>query len=374
MPGYTRDLRKRASGYGGKRPIQARWTHPTDPRVKRDRTFPTKREANAWMADQDTDARRGGWVDPNRGHATVKAVAEEWLASRVKIGPRTMAGYRNILAVHIYPEFGSRRIASVDPAEVQKWVNALAKKRAPNTVHGILGVLGQVMAFGVRRGRIAVNPCTSVERPSKHRRIQIRPLTHGEVRALADAMPTTADRVAILIAAYMGLRAGEIWGLQRTDLNPLRRELTVCRSLKEVDASFGLPEGHTRITPSLILGPTKTKATRKLSIPAFLIDELAGLTTSSSPFVFVGPDGGPIRHTNWTARVWVGCRPQGLRFHDLRHTCASLLIEQGRHPVEIARHLGHRDVTTTLNIYSHMFPSTGEAMAAAMDEAWRQAG
>jgi integrase len=366
-------LRNRAVGYGGKKPIQARWSHPTDPRLKRERSFATKREARAWIAQQDTDAARGGWVDPNRGHATVQAVAEEWLASRVRIGPRTMAGYQNILKVHIYPEWGKRRIASVDAAELQRWVNKLAKRRAPTTVHQILGVLNQVMRFAVRRGRIVVNPCTTVERPSKYRRVVIRPLTHSEVRALADSMPSHQDRCAVLIAAYMGLRAGELWALQRFDLNPLRRELTVARALKEVSANLGLPEGHTRITPSLIMGPTKTKATRKLSIPAFLIDELAGLKPTGD-FLFVGPDGGPMRHTNWTSRVWANYRPAGARFHDLRHTCASLLIEQGRHPVEIAKHLGHTDVTVTLNIYSHMFPSTGEAMAEAMDAAWRQTG
>ena len=82
MPGFTRDLRKRAIGYGGDKPIQARWRHPTDARIKRERSFATKREARAWMAIQDADATRGIWTDPNLGRESCAAIAAEWQASR----------------------------------------------------------------------------------------------------------------------------------------------------------------------------------------------------------------------------------------------------------------------------------------------------
>ena len=165
------------------------------------------------MAEQDTDAQRGVWTDPNLGRETFAAIAAEWQASRQRTGPKTRAGHDSILNEHLLPEFGPRRLATIDAADLQKWVNKLAAERAPNTVHNCFAVLRLVMDFAVRRRYIAVNPCLSVERPSKRRRVKITALTHEQVRALAGAMPTTRDRLAVLMAAYMGLRSGELWAL-----------------------------------------------------------------------------------------------------------------------------------------------------------------
>lgn len=375
MPGFTRDLRKRAIGYGGDKPIQARWRHPTDASTKRERSFATKREAKAWMAIQDADAQRGIWTDPNLGRESFAAIAAEWQASRQRTGPKTRAGHDSILGRHLIPEFGPRRLATIDAADIQKWVNALSAKRAPNTVHNCFAVLRLVMDFAVRRRYIPVNPCLSVERPSKRRRVRITALTHAQVRALAGNMPTERDRVAVLTAAYMGLRSGELWALRRSDVNLLRRELVVDEAIKELPKTQTerLPEGYERLSPSLVIGPTKTHATRKLSIPSFLADELAVFIEpgSAQGFIFTDSDGGPVRHTNFYKRVFAPIAV--IRFHDLRHTCAALLIEQGAHPAAIQQHLGHEDIRTTLNTYGSLFPAAQEAMAAGMDEGYRAA-
>jgi integrase len=379
MPGHIRDLRKRSVGYGGSRPFQARWHHPADPRVKRERSFATKREAREWMAAQDTDATRGVWTDPNLGRESVAAIAAEWQQSRHRTGPKTRQGHDSILRAHVLPEFGERRISAIDAADIQKWVNRLAEVAAPTTVSNVFTVLRMVMDFGVRRRYIPANPCASVEKPPRRRRITIRPLTHEEVRALAGAMPSESARVAVLMAAYMGMRAGELWALKRTDVNLLRHELSIDKALKEltVRSTERLPDGYTRITPSLVLGPTKTHQTRKLNVPSFLADELGPLLADAdAEFLFTDSEGGPVRHGNFYRRTFTKHMPaelSGTRWHDLRHTCASLLIAEGAHPSSIQRHLGHNDIQTTLNVYGHMFPAAQEAMAASMDAAFRAA-
>jgi integrase len=327
------------------------------------------------MAIQDADAQRGIWTDPNLGRESFAAIAAEWQASRQRTGPKTRAGHDSILLKHLMPEFGQRRLASIDAADIQKWVNRLAASRAPNTVHNCFAVLRLVMDFAVRRRFIAVNPCLSVERPSKRRRVRITALTHAQVRALAGNMPTERDRLAVLTAAYMGLRSGELWAIKRSDVNLLKRELVVDEAIKElpVAQTERLPEGYTRLSPSLVIGPTKTHATRKLSIPSFLADELETFieTVRSDRFLFTDSDGGPVRHTNFYKRVF---KPRAsIRFHDLRHTCAALLIDQGAHPAAIQRHLGHEDIRTTLNTYGSLFPAAQEAMAAGMDAGYRAA-
>lgn len=110
-------------------------------------------------------------------------------------------------------------------------------------------------------------------------------------------------------------------------------------------------------------------------IPAFLVDLLSAhlKRAPASEFVFCTRDGSPIRRSKFRQRVWKpalkksGLDPN-LRFHDLRHTCASLPIEQGAHPKEIQARLGHSSITTTLDRYGHLMPSLGHQLAANLDE------
>lgn len=93
--------------------------------------------------------------------------------------------------------------------------------------------------------------------------------------------------------------------------------------------------------------------------------------------IFVGRDGGPLRRTNFRKRHWLPALeraelPMELRFHDLRHTCAALLIAQGAHPKEIQARLGHSSITTTLDRYGHLFPSLDERLSIGLDELFRR--
>ena len=120
-------------------------------------------------------------------------------------------------------------------------------------------------------------------------------------------MPDAGARMAVLLSAYCGVHAGELWALGPADVNPLRQELIVSKALKEVTiaATERLPDGYTRLTPSLVLGPTKTYAVRKLSLPRFLARELAkfdGLGRASA-FIFTDSDGGPVRTATLQAHL-----------------------------------------------------------------------
>lgn len=168
------------------------------------------------------------------------------------------------------------------------------------------------------------------------------------------------------------------------------------------------------MTPSLIVGPTKTYAKRKVSVPAFLRELLADhlarpLPGGNSPeaFIFTTPDGYPVRHNAFYKRVFVpaaraafperttlaeqrairaaeakGQKPltdanlkhvSPLRFHDLRHTCAAWLIDAGAHPLQIKLRLGHKEIRTTLDTYGHLFPSAEPELADLLDAGYRTA-
>jgi integrase len=146
-----------------------------------------------------------------------------------------------------------------------------------------------------------------------------------------------------------------------------------------------VPESE-RLTDSLIVKGTKTDQTRVLTLPEFLRTELAEHLAQplggddARSFVFVTADGYPVRQNNFYKRSYkpavrsaLPAGLAGLRFHDLRHTCAALAIERGAHPFHIKTLLGHEDIRTTLNIYGHLFPSMESALAEAMDTGYRRA-
>lgn len=177
-------------------------------------------------------------------------------------------------------------------------------------------------------------------------------------------------KTLIYTAAYTGMRAGELGGLQRRDVDVLRGVIHVRRALKDVN-------GH------LALGPTKTHATRTIALPTFLRNMLAEHLTAPAadagpePPVFTMKGGGQLRHGQVYGRYFKRAvaaalppRLYGLRFHDLRHTCAALSIASGAHPKLISARLGHSTITITLDRYGHLFPSVEEALSDALDAAF----
>ena len=192
----------------------------------------------------------------------------------------------------------------------------------------------------------------------------MRFLTPEEVEHLANTIGPEYSTL-VRFAAYTGLRAGEVAALKVKRLDLMRGSVNVTESLSEAHGEVQL-------------GPTKTYASRSVALPRLLVDDLAehlavrGIADDPEAFVFATPTGEPMRPSNWYPRHFkpaveaAGLAP--LRFHDLRHTCAALLIAQGAHPRTIMERLGHSSVTTSLDRYGHLLPSLDEALTEGLDE------
>ena len=169
------------------------------------------------------------------------------------------------------------------------------------------------------------------------------------------------------VAAYTGLRFGELGALRVDRLDMLKRSLRVVENLSEV-------QGH------LAVGPVKSKASRRtVTMPAFLVERLASHIATypdDSGFVFSAPAGGPIRRTNFRRRHWLpavrSTVGESVRFHDLRHSHAALLIAEGIHPKVIQERLGHASIKTTLDTYGHLFEGLDAEAADALDDAFQR--
>jgi integrase len=353
---------------GGRVRWRARYPDPSRGGKKQvERLFETKKEAEKWLTSQKAAIQRGQHVDPKDNQRLFREVVTRWESTWVDLEPKTQNGYRAILNRHVMPRWGDVRVGGITPEAIQDWVNGLAKVREPNTVRRIYSVLRAVLKVAVERRYLIANPCDVVRLPRStavaiDRRVI---LAAEEVVALAETI-TPRYRLLIYAAAYTGLRAGELGALRRRDVDLLHGSLHVERALKDVSGQ-------------LIFGPTKTAKVRRVGLPRFLVEMfseyLEALDGGPDALVFRSPDGGALRHGNFYRRHFkpavqaaLPAEKYGLRFHDLRHTCASLLIAAGAHPKAIQEHLGHSDIQTTFNVYGHLLPSARVALAAALDD------
>jgi integrase len=334
--------------------------------VEHARHFAKRSDAQSWLDAQTARLVAGEHIAPRAGRVmTFDAYADEWLATKADVAASTMGNVKGRLRKHAKPYFGGMRLASVRPSHARAFVASLvADGLAPSTVKAITLTTGQVFAQAVEDGLIARSPFAKVTMPSDRHREEMHFLTAEQVNGLADAIDPRY-RTAIYLTAFGGLRAGELWALRVDRVNVLARTVHVAESASEA--------GRWHV------GPTKTGKVREITVPRFLAKMLAEhIGRYSYGFVFTAPEGGPVLHHNFRSRDFVPAvnrtesLPEGLRFHDLRHTCAALLIAKGRHMEEVKDYLGHSSIRVTSDRYGHLFPKARAALADALDDTYSE--
>jgi integrase len=354
----------RTSRYGNGKRWCVRYRKPAGGEARK--AFHRQVDAERFKASLEADALRGIWIDQQIARSLCKDMAERWFETTAPLKATTRKDYRSLLDTHVLPAFGSQRLADIDTLSIRGWVARLqqAGLSASRTKHAY-HVLAAVLEAGVQAGGLTRNPASGVRIP-RGRRPAMHVLDAGQVEQLADAIESPYGTL-VRFAAYTGLRAGEIVALRLKRLDLLRGAVHVVESTSDV-------KGH------LITGATKTYADRTVRLPRFLRDELAahlaGQDGPSHPdgYVFTGRHGGQLRHNYFVythfkpALTKVGL-PTTVRFHDLRHTCASLLIAQGAHPRAVMEHLGHSSISVTMDRYGHLFPEELHRLADRLDAA-----
>jgi integrase len=245
---------------------------------------------------------------------------------------------------------------------VRQWIANLDDQGyAPATIRKAY----QLLSAAVEDGLLPRSPARGVTLP-RMERPEMHYLTAAQVAEVAAAIAPRYE-VLVLTAAYTGLRFGELAALRVNRLDMLKRSLRVVENLSEIQGHFAV-------------GPVKSKASRRtVTMPSFLVERLASHITAypeDSGVVFGAPEGGPIRRTNFRRRHWLpavrSTVGDGVRFHDLRHTHAALLIAEGIHPKVIQERLGHASIRTTLDTYGHLFEGLDGEAADALDNAFQR--
>lgn len=360
-------VKKRNAGSGTTRQLpsgrwQARFRGPDGVLRPAPVTFDTKLDASAWLKAQTSEVDRGTWLPPQERRApqvlTLRTYADTWLAGR-DLKPRTRLLYRGLLDALVLPSLGDERLDRITPTTVRTWHGTLDAGTPTRRAHAY-SLLRAIFTTAVADDLVPANPCRVRGAGSSKRASETRVATLSELEAIVEAMPVRY-RPMVLLAAWCGLRFGELAELRRRDV--------------ELDA--GVLRVHRAVTMrdgQVFVGEPKSAAGRRtVSIPPHLLpllrEHLDERTDGGrDALLFPAGHGGHLAPTTlqnpWSKARAAAGRPD-LRFHDLRHTGATLAAATGATLAELMQRLGHSTSAAALR-YQHAAADRDRAIAEAL--------
>jgi integrase len=339
---------------------QARYTGADGLAYTAPLTFDARGDAQTWLSTIRADLIRGLWVPPNAGQSmTFSEYAETWLGDR-PLKPRTRELYRSLLDNRLLPAFGDRSLTAITPAAIRKW-HADTGEAAPTARAHAYGLLKAILATALSDELIATNPAHIRGAGTAKRRHQVKPASLAELAALVTAMPARYQAMTLL-AAWTGVRFGELTELRRKDLDSKAGILHVRRAVARVG---GKP----------VIGTPKSSAgSRDVAIPPHLLPILkrhilAHAEPGRDGLLFPAAAGGHMAPSTLYKVFSVARGQAGLsktfRWHDLRHTGAVLAASTGATLAELMARLGHSTPSAALR-YQHAAAGRDMQIAKAL--------
>ncbi|MEH1013702.1 site-specific integrase [Micromonospora sp. CPCC 206060] len=377
---------------------RANWRDPAG--RQKAKTFPTRKQAAAYLAETETTVTRGTYVNPHAGRIRFEVYARKWGAGR-NDEAMTTARDASVMRARVLPTWGTVPIGRIDHSAVQAWASELGKQLAPATVRECCRLLKAVLTLAVRDRVIGQNPAEGIRLPKRRRTDADEQVITREAFA-SNLLPEIPERYRALVALAggTGLRWGECIGLTWDAIDLDAGTVRVSRVAIEV-------AGNVTFKPY----PKSRAGRRVVPLPPFVVRLLRKHANAVPPGpageVFTNEAGGPMRRTVFRAWIW---RPAlvragllgkvvqvdvkrwratwrdrqgnevteefpnrrvararvsrsaqgGLRFHDLRHSYATWLISDGVPLNDVARVMGHEQISTTLDRYTHAFDAGAE--------------
>lgn len=311
---------------------------------------------------------------------TMAKFLDLWLSNSVKpsVKQKTYEGYESICRVRIRPHLGKKALARVSSLDVQGLYTSLQKVGLSNrSIHHTHRVLHRAFVQAMRWGQLVRNPCDGVTPPTPGRH-EMQVLDQAQTATLLDSTKEHAMAALYVLAVTTGMRQGELLGLRWSNLDLDESRLTIRRSLQrqrttgERKTTLAFVEPKTaRSRRPIVLSRRAVVALREHRKHQLEARLAAGPDWKDQDLVFAGENGGPLDPSHQTAIFKVALHAAELpaiRFHDLRHTAATLLLIKGIHVKVVSEMLGHASITITLDTYSHLVPALHGLAAAAMDD------
>ena len=337
----------------------------------------TRQEVADKLADTLSN-RNKGLIFEDEG-LTVATYLDRWLEDSVRgtVRESTFSRDKYLVTNHVVPVLGRVKLKNLNAMHLQRlYRDRLDFGLSGSTVQKIHHVLHKALSEAKRLRLIPHhNPASDVKAPRASTK-EMHPLSAQEARLLLEAARGDRLEALYVLAVHTGMRRGELLALRWEDVDLDAATVRVRRTLTRVDngrrLAFGEPKTKksrrtVRLTPQgveALRSHRARQAEERLRVGSLYEDQ--GL-------VFVGQGGGPINPSNLRQRSFKTLLERAglprICFHDLRHTCASLLFQKNVHPKFVQELLGHASVAITLDTYSHMLPGMGGEAADAMSEA-----
>lgn len=340
------------------------------------RGFRRKIDAENFAATVEVQKMTGEYVAPSLGRITVGELATKWLDRKaVDVAPSNYRTLESAWRTHVEPRWGTTPVGDIELDAVETWIadmgrtvtdphdpeTVIRKGSGATTIIRAYGVLAGILDTAVKAKRLRSNPSRGVENlPKKVGKRHVY-LTADDVHRLADEAGEQR-RALVLTLAYCGIRWGEAVALRVSDIDFLRRRLTVA------DNAVQLGVDHA-------VGHTKNRKVRPVPVPQFVLDELSVQCRGRARTSLVFGDGAdylprPKSSGGWFAGAVKRAGVQAITPHDLRHTCASLAVSANVNVLALARMLGHADASVTLRVYADLFDSDLDRAAESIHAAY----
>lgn len=352
---------------------KVRWLDPDGEERSKSFRDGQLKAARDWKAQQEVDLARGTYVDPKAGKITVAAFAKSWLAD-LDIDELSRQSMEMRFRKRIIPHLGKAELSAVKPSAIRNWDRILREDGLSDRYrHTLFGNVSAMFTAAMEDGLIVKHPCRgkSVKQPKAAQK-KIVPWPEGQVWKVQGQL-VERFRVAVDLAAGVGLRQGECFGLAVDDVDFLRGVVHVRRQVKTVRYKhvFALPKyDKTRDVP--LSEPVKLALAehirrfppREITLPwdtpdgrpttaRLIVTSVRGLVVAANDF----------NREYWKRALKAAGVPYGRYqngMHELRHFFASVLLDQGESIKAVAEWLGHADPSFTLKIYTHLMPSSAE--------------
>lgn len=332
-----------------------------------------KRDAQKWLRDRLSEMDRGIWIDPTKARMTMGEWCDLWIVGHGTRRPGTVKSARTHINV-IRATFEDTPIAAIKASDVKNWTAELSKTYAPSTTSAIYRRLSQLMSDAIADDIIVKSPCsrkTSPPQPSQRPYVA----TTEQVWAIHDAFPVHL-RNAVLLSAFAGLRVSEVAALRLSDVDFIRGVINP--AIQYPNEELKTEESKTPIPIPADLALMLSANAEAMNSEGNVVTNEAGWSVTPWAIeramravraMHVTPT--PKGHAKDCQGCLVPDLPAGFRFHDLRHYFASLLIAAGCDVKLVQTRMRHKNATTTLKVYAHMWPDNDETTRSAVSAALR---
>lgn len=365
-------MSKRAAGEGSIFKRGNKWVAQVGSGDNRETAyFRTQQEANKWRHEKNEYRKNG--LNIAGAKTQLSIFLEEWLeVKKTSIRPNTFNDYAYTARNHIGPVLGKIKLCDLTPNHLQTlYTDEQKRGKSARTVIGIHAVMHCALQHALKLGLVSRNVADSVTRPKVPRK-EMKVLDQDHALRLIQQAEGSRYQFLFWFAITTGLRQGELFGIKWEDVSWQNQKVQVKRQVQRRKDGLKFCEPKSERGRRIItLGKTTISKLKDhyLGQQKEMIEK--GEKWQNNDLIFCTPIGTPLEPAN-VLKVLKKClRDAGLpqiRFHDLRHTAATLMLLEGINPKIVQERLGHKDISLTLNTYSHVLPSLQEEAAEKMDE------